>query len=71
MRRQILFLILMLALALVLVFGLAGTALAATPANNGAGEAFGLHHADHAQQDMIGEDMNPGIHEGFSGWMGH
>ena len=71
MRRQTIFMILILALALVLIFGLAGTAFAATPADDGAGQAFGLHHADHTQQGDIGQDLNPGMHEGFSGWMGH
>lgn len=71
MRRQTLFLIVTLALALVLIFGLAGTGFAVTPADDGAGEAFGLHHADHAQQGQIRGDMNPGMHEGFSGWIEH
>ncbi len=71
MRRQILFLIVTLALALVLIFGLAGTVFAATLTDDGAGEAFGFHHAEHAQQGMIGGDTNPGVHEGVSGWMGH
>lgn len=42
----------------------------ALPGNDGAGRAFGVHHAEHAQE-MGGFDaeMNPGMHRGFSGWM--
>ena len=57
-------------LAIVLMLALSATALAATPANNGAGQAFGLHHAECAQAGMLGADMNPGKHRGMSGWMG-
>jgi hypothetical protein len=58
------------ALALLLV--LAAPALAVA-GSGGAGEEFGQHHADHAQQ-MTGftGDTNPGVHhQGFSGWPGH
>ncbi len=44
-----------------------GTALAAD-ASGGAGQAFGQHHAAMAQDGMLGADMNPGMHQGFSGW---
>lgn len=60
-----------LTLALVLVFAFAAPAFAQTGAN-GAGEAFGLHHAEHAQE-MGGftADVNPGVmHQGFLGWPG-
>ncbi|MHB1135317.1 MAG: hypothetical protein ACYCXR_03475 [Coriobacteriia bacterium] len=42
----------------------------ALPGAGGAGLAFGTHHAEHAQE-MSGFDgeMNPGMHQGFSGWM--
>ena len=70
MRRRMLLLTLILVLALVLVFGLVGSALAATPANNGQGQDFGQHHAGMAQLGLIGKDMNPGMHQGFSGWDG-
>lgn len=61
--------------ALVAAFALAlfvaAPAFAVTGAD-GAGQAFGQHHATHAQE-MGGftGDMNPGVmHEGLSGWMG-
>ena len=43
----------------------------ATNASDGAGAAFGLHHNAMAQEGVIGADMNPGMHQGFSGWQGH
>jgi hypothetical protein len=46
-----------------------GTALAAN-ASGGAGQAFGQHHAGMAQAGELGADMNPGMHDGFSGWTG-
>jgi hypothetical protein len=45
-------------------------AFAATGAN-GAGAAFGQHHAAMAQNGELGADMNPGMHQGFAGWPGH
>ena len=45
-------------------------ALAAN-ASDGAGKAYGQHHAAMAQAGTIGADMNPGHHRGFSGWMMH
>ena len=62
--------VLALALALVLVFVFAGTALAQTPANDGLGRSFGQHHAECARAGMLGQDMNPGMHQGLSGWSG-
>jgi hypothetical protein len=29
---------------------------------------YGQHHADHARDGHLGGDMNPGMHEGKSGW---
>ena len=57
--------------ALALTLLPAAPALAVTGAD-GAGEAFGQHHAAHAQE-MGGftGSTNPGVmHRGFSGWMG-
>ncbi len=45
-------------------------ALAAN-ASDGAGQAYGQHHAAMAQDGHIGAEMNPGMHRGFSGWMMH
>jgi len=56
--------------AVVLALGLAAPAFAAGA--DGAGRAFGQHHASHAQE-MGGftGTMNPGVmHKGFSGWTG-
>jgi len=44
------------------------SAALATNGSDGAGQAFGQHHADMAQAGMLGSDMNPGMHQGFSGW---
>lgn len=44
------------------------SAALATTGADGAGRAFGQHHAGMAQAGMIGQDMNPGMHQGFSGW---
>jgi hypothetical protein len=30
------------------------------------GKIFGQHHAEMAQAGLLGEDMNPGMHQGFS-----
>ncbi len=30
------------------------------------GRAFGQHHAEMAQMGMLGKDMNPGMHQGYS-----
>jgi hypothetical protein len=68
MKRRVLLMLLVVTLALVLTVSLAGAALAATPASDGAGQAFGQHHADMAQQGGLGQDMNPGMHQGFTGW---
>jgi hypothetical protein len=60
-----------LAATVVLTLAIAAPAMAATGAD-GAGQAYGLHHAAMAQE-MGGftGDMNPGVmHQGFSGWMG-
>lgn len=56
------------ALALLLVLVFTATALALTPANDGAGQDFGQRHAACAQAGMLGQDMNPGMHRGVSGW---
>lgn len=70
MHRRIAVYSLTVLLAFVLALSVASMALAATPANDGAGQAFGVHHAEHAQLGLIGQDTNPGMHQGFSGWMG-
>ena len=60
-----------IALALSLVLALAVPAFAAD-GSGGAGQEFGLHHADMAQEmgGFTGTD-NPGVHHrGFSGWGG-
>lgn len=44
------------------------SAALATTASDGAGQAFGQHHAGMAQAGMLSGDMNPGMHEGLSGW---
>lgn len=41
----------------------------ATNASDGAGQAFGQHHATMAQDGHLSGDMNPGMHQGFSGWI--
>lgn len=45
--------------------------VAAAPAFAATGAQFGDHVSDHAQA-MTGfsGEMNPGMHQGFSGWMG-
>ncbi len=47
------------------------TGALAAGASDGAGQAFGQHHATMAQQGDLGGAMNPGMHGGFSGWMMH
>jgi hypothetical protein len=37
---------------------------------NGAGRDFGRHHAEMAQMGGFTGMENPGMHRGFSGWMG-
>jgi hypothetical protein len=32
----------------------------------GSGREFGQHHAQMAQNGMLGKDMHPGMHQGFS-----
>ena len=54
-----------IAVALLLV---PAAALAATTGADGAGQAFGQHHAGMAQAGELGAAMNPGMHQGFSGW---
>jgi len=56
------------ALAAVLALALAAPAFAVTGAD-GAGAAFGQHHATHAQEmgGFTGAE-NPGMHRGFAGW---
>lgn len=52
-----------------LVMLMASPALA-LPGSDGAGRAFGMHHAEHAQEmGGFSGEMNPGMHRGFSGWM--
>ena len=66
MKRMI-----VLVLAAVLLLALAAPAYAVT-GSDGAGLEFGTHHAGHAQEmGGFDGDMNPGIHRGFFGWMGH
>lgn len=59
-----------LALALVLVLALASPALAVN-GSGGAGLEFGQHHAEHARAGHLGAEMNPGVHQGFSGFEEH
>ncbi len=59
---------LVIALALLLVFAFAGTALAATPASDGGGLLFGTHHAGMAQDPGLTGSMNPGVHQGIVNW---
>ncbi|MDZ4063200.1 MAG: hypothetical protein U1E22_00870 [Coriobacteriia bacterium] len=56
------------AMTALLALAVAAPAFAATGAG-GAGRDFGIHHATHAR-DMGGFSgtMNPGMHQGFSGW---
>lgn len=43
----------------------------ATDASGGAGADYGQHHATMAQAGELDAAMNPGMHDGFSGWMMH
>lgn len=64
-------LILIFVVVTVLALALASPAFAVN-GSDGAGQAFGIHHATHAQE-MSGftGDANPGVmHKGFSGWPG-
>lgn len=54
-------------LVAVLMLALAAPALAVTGAG-GAGQVFGQMHAEHARDGVLGQEMNPGNHQGFSGW---
>lgn len=60
-------------ITLVAAFALLLVPAAALAANGsgGAGQAFGRHHAEMAREGMLGADMNPGMHLGFSGWEHH
>ena len=64
MKRM--FSVVVLAVAMLAV--LAVPALAATPANNGVGQAYGDHISTEATAGVLGQDMNPGHHRGISGW---
>jgi hypothetical protein len=55
-------------LAVAMLAVLAVPALAATPANDGVGQAYGGHISAEAAAGMLGQDMNPGHHRGISGW---
>jgi hypothetical protein len=64
----------LLIVALVVVMALAVAAPAFAGGNDPApgstcGEFFGQHHAEHAQMGMLGQDMNPGMHQGLAGFM--
>jgi hypothetical protein len=62
MRRSILAIAAGLLLAVV-----AALPAAATEAEMCAsGRDFGAMHAEHARAGMLGQEMNPGIHQGFS-----
>jgi hypothetical protein len=41
----------------------------ATTGSGGAGQEFGDHHATMGQNGDLTGTMNPGMHDGFSGWM--
>lgn len=57
--------------ALALVVALAVAAPAFATGADGAGKAFGVHHSTHAQEmGGFSGTMNPGMHQGFAGWMG-
>jgi hypothetical protein len=47
------------------------TSALAANASDGAGRDYGQHHAAMAREGHLGADMNPGHHQGFSGWMMH
>ena len=57
------------AMAFALLLALAVPAFATGA--GGAGREFGKHHATHAtEMGGFSGTMNPGMHRGFSGWMG-
>ena len=63
--------ILLVALVAVFVLALlAAPALAADTGAGGAGEFFGGHVAEHAMTGHFEAEMNPGMHQGFSGFRG-
>ncbi len=63
MRVKIVVLILVLALVLPFV----GVSTASAQGEHCAsGYVFGQHHAEMARAGMLGQDMNPGMHQGFS-----
>ncbi len=67
MRRMLLILLLVLLLSLMAV----GPVFAQTPMHCGdpslpGHSGFGQHHAGMAQEGMLGKDMNPGMHQGYS-----
>jgi hypothetical protein len=45
------------------------TSALAVDASDGAGAEYGQHHAAMAEDGHLDADMNPGHHQGFSGWM--
>ena len=56
-------------LAMVLLVGLVTLPVYADPGGSpNANADYGQHHADHARDGHLGGDMNPGMHEGKSGW---
>ena len=58
-------------LVAVIVLSIAAPVIAVPPGSGGAGVAFGLHHAEMAQEGGFSGEMNPGVHhQGFSGWTG-
>jgi hypothetical protein len=61
-----------LVLGMVLVLALMGGLAVAQPnGSDGAGRAFGEHHAWHAQEMGFSGEMNPGMHQGFAGFHEH
>jgi len=57
-------------LLLLLVLSAVTPPLADSPATD-CGRFFGQHHAEHARAGELGKDHNPGIHQGFSGFLEH
>ena len=54
---------------MLLVLGLVASPASADPGGSpNANADYGQHHADHARDGHLGGDMNPGMHEGKSGW---
>ncbi len=58
--------LLVVVLALALAALLAPAAMAAPPAADGA--AFGQHVSMMAQKGCLGQECNPGNHQGITGW---